>query len=419
MFNLRYRIPLLVCLLFFLGLPDARPARAASEAMHAGYRSLVTWLPGANIRLDVAVWYPTQRQPSTIKAGSWMFPAARNAVPLPGPWPLIVLSPASSGSRFAHHDLAAALARTGFIVAAPTHDGDSADDMRFLFTNRQLPTRAHQLSTTLDLVLEHPQLGPVVDTGKIGLVGFGSGGTAGLLLAGASLTPEVWAGYCPPPLPTEDAVQEKSPAALDPYCTPYMRKKMREVTQGMREEAAARQEAIAMRASAEESRTKAMRRAEDGVDKAYPRIQRSQRKPVTNFPKPPVFLPPLPPLPPERPLADPRFRAMVLVSPGFSMLFNPLSLKGLKPSLLLIGAERDALNRPDKQALVLRSLIAPPTPEYISLADADGPSFQALCPPELDQELPDLCRSVTPARREAIHLQLQDILLDFFHRTLT
>lgn len=414
----RYRLPLFVCLVCFLFLAGPHAVRAASETIHAGYRSLVTWLPGAGIRLDVAVWYPTLRRPSTVKAGSWTFPAARNAPPLPGPWPLIVLSPASSGSRFAHHDLAATLARNGYIVAVPTHDGDSADDMRFLFTSLQLPTRAHQLSATLDLVLEHPELGPTVNTGGIGLVGFGSGGTAALLLAGATLTPEAWAGYCPPTPAADNALTDISPAGDDPYCTPYMRKKMEEITQEMREEAEARHKAAAMRIAAEESRAKVMQRAMDGVDKAYLRVQRSQRKPVTAFPKPPVFLPALPPLPRKLPLADPRFRAMALVSPGFSMLFDPHSLKGLKPSLLLIGAEGDDLNRPDKQALALRSLIAPPTPEYLFLPGADGPSFQALCPPDMAQELPDLCRSVTPDQREVIHQRMEDVLLEFFRRTL-
>lgn len=406
---------LVPALVLALGLALVPAARAASDTVYPGYRSLVSWLPGTDIRLDVAVWYPTQNRPTTVKAGLWTFAAARNASPLPGAWPLLVLSPDSSGSRFAHHDLAAALARQGFVVAVPTHDGDNADDMRFLYTSRHLPTRARQLSATLDLVLQDPQLGAVTDSRAIGLVGLGGGSSAALLLAGATLTPDLWGGYC---------ASASRPAASggdgrqDPYCEPSMAARMTEITQEMRSRTAALADAAALRATAETARAQTVERARDGVAKNAARLRRAQRKPVTDFPTPPAFTPLLPPLPAVRPLADPRFRAMMLVSPGYSMLFDPASLKSITLALFIVGLDRDPLNTPDRQALALRSLLAPPTPDYTLLTGADGPSLQALCPPDMARDLPDLCNTVSAEERETIHHRLETLILDFFRRAL-
>lgn len=397
-------------LLVLLALLTCTPATSATaDTVYAGYRSLVGWLPGTDIRLDAAVWYPTRNRPGTVKAGTWTFSAARNAPLLPGPWPLLILSPDSSGSRFAHHDLAASLAGRGFMVAVLTHDGDNADDMRFLYTNLHLPMRARQLSAALDLVLADPKLGAAVDPHKIGLVAFGGGSSAGLLLAGATLTPQRWASYCASPARTSDS----NP---DPYCGPHMAARMDVITRGMRHQAAAIADATTLRDQALKDRARAMSRARDAVSKSAARLRRGQRKPLASFPTPPVFAPLLPPLPAEHPLTDARFRAMMLISPGYSMLFAPDSLKSLNLPLAIVGLDRDPVHTPHHQALVLRDLLTPPGPDYTLLTGADGPALQALCPPDMAQELPDLCRTVSPREREALHRRLENMILGFFQR---
>ncbi|MCH5276443.1 MAG: hypothetical protein J1E80_01275 [Desulfovibrionaceae bacterium] len=382
---------------------------AAADSFYAGYRSLVSWRPGTDIRLDAAVWYPTRTRPGTVKAGAWTFSAARGAALLPGPWPLLILSPDSSGSRFAHHDLAARLAGQGFVVVVLTHDGDNADDMRFLYTNLHLPTRARQLKAALDLVLADPQLGKAVDTQKIGLLAFGGGGSAGLLLAGATLTPHLWAPYCASPA-------LKSGGIPDPYCEPRMAAHMDGITRGMLHQADAIMEATALRDQALKARAMTMARARDNVNKNAARLRRGQRRPLTELPAPPVFTPLLPPLPAEHALTDARFRAMMLISPGYSMLFDPNSLKSLNLPLSLVGLDRDPLHRPERQALVLRELLASSTAEYTLLTGADGPALQALCPPDMAQDLPDLCRTVSPGEREALHRRLEGLIVSFFQR---
>jgi predicted dienelactone hydrolase len=114
---------------------------------------------------------------------------------------------------------------------------------------------------------------------------------------------------------------------------------------------------------------------------------------------------------------DGRFRALALVSPGFAMLFDRPSLAAVSIPVLLLGAGGDGLNRPERQARVLRDAL-PGGAEYRVLPGADGPSLQAACPPDMAGYLPDLCASVSPEERRDIHARLEGVLADFFARTL-
>ena len=187
----RLRAPLGVLFVFVLSLLLAAPgveARQSKQNVYAGYRTLSSSLPAQRLMIHMGVWYPTRRKAGNVKVGDWTFRAARNAPIMQGPWPVIILSHDVTGSAWTHHDIAAALAARGFIVAAPTHDHDNGEDMALLFSDRELPVRALQLRAALDLVLEHAQIGKEADRSRIGFLGFGMPASAGLLLAGGELT---------------------------------------------------------------------------------------------------------------------------------------------------------------------------------------------------------------------------------------
>lgn len=406
---------LLICLITATGLAIGlnRLLEPEEAATYAGHRSLVTWLPGEAIRVDMAVWYPTRRTPTNIMAQGWFFQAARNAPPLENPngWPLLLLSHDSTGSRYAHNDLAINLAQKGFIVVAPTHDSDNAEDMRLLFTADQLPRRALQLKAALDTILTNADLGPLIDRQRIIYLGFGNGGTAGLLLAGAKLTPDLWPLYC-----------RDNPD--NPYCAPVIRSQMDTLTRTMRVQSALTAESQMNRATAAEARARELTRAGEGISKTYARIYRAQRRQIIEFKAPPAFLPPLPPLPNQPVLNDNRINAMILVSPGYSMLFERESLHAINLPILFILAGKDNLNNPAKaegkpvnQADVLHRAIAPPTPNYIIIPNADLPAFQSACPKSAGA-LPDLCNSVTPAQRLTILHETQNNILSFIKANL-
>ena len=481
---------LVLMLSLTLSVPCAG-ARQSKQNVYAGYRTLSSSLPAQRLMIHMGVWYPTRRKAGNVKVGDWTFRAARNAPIMQGPWPVIILSHDVTGSAWTHHDIAAALAARGFIVAAPTHDHDNGEDMALLFSDRELPVRALQLRAALDLVLEHAQIGKEADRSRIGFLGFGMPASAGLLLAGGELTPDAWASFCkgreetPPtealPEPPAPAEEESLPEAVErdvrpdgsvppislpqavpprpvaevpaaphapsgtflqnflvtsayadeelspevrallrptdsPWCSPYLSTKMDDLVESMRHRTLEREEKTAMMHTAVEARRQLFRRLSDSVSRSHHRQLRIARSDA--LPTPPVALPLLPPLSHNSPVAVARFKAMVFISPGFSMLFSKESLAAVHTPSLFIGAEKDTWNRPSEQAARFVDMMDH-RPEYMLLNHADAPSLQAPCPSsDPAGPLASLCASVDPETREAIHARLVSVLQEFFNRVL-
>ena len=182
---------------------------AAKQAVRVGFKTLGLWQAHSNTRADLAVWYPAGRAPSELHYRPWKIKAARNAKALPGRFPLVIISHDSPGTRFSHHESAEALAKNGFVVAALTHHGDNMDDMSLLFTLEQMRSRAAQIRAALDILLFNPDTHAFIDPRRIGVVGFGAGGTVALLLGGARLDGSKWPLHC-------DRAE-----ADDPYCSAW------------------------------------------------------------------------------------------------------------------------------------------------------------------------------------------------------
>ncbi len=189
-------IRVFILLLFFLLSIIPAGSAAAADSYQVGFRTLGQWSADTGLRLDVNIWYPSIRPPRELNYAPWTIAAARNGKPVEGRFPLLLLSHASPGTRFSYHDTAAWLASCGFVVAAPTHSQDCMDDMSLLFTWRQIGTRAKELSSTIDLLLADQEVAASIDKNRIGLLGFGTGGTAALLLGGALPDCASWPEYC-------------------------------------------------------------------------------------------------------------------------------------------------------------------------------------------------------------------------------
>lgn len=207
----------------FLLLPAPQEARADEPASyHPGFRTMGIWIPETGERLDVAVWYPSARAPSEIHLGDWTLDVARGGKEVPGRFPLVVISHCTAGSRLAHHDTAEALARAGFVVAAPTHPGDNSNDTSSLFLPEQLTARPRHVSTTIGRLLRAPETAPMIDPTRIGVIGFGTGGATALLLAGARPDGSRYAGYC----------ERTTPG--DPYCTKWASERLSRLPEALR-----------------------------------------------------------------------------------------------------------------------------------------------------------------------------------------
>lgn len=114
-----------------------------------------------------------------------------------GSLPLILASHGTGGSALQMMWLGSELAKLGYVVAAVDHHGNSAAEDTFDARGFKLPwERAADLSVVADHVLADPVIGPLIDTGRIGAVGFSLGGYSVLSAAGAITDLERLERFC-------------------------------------------------------------------------------------------------------------------------------------------------------------------------------------------------------------------------------
>lgn len=198
-------------LLLAVFVPAAFPSGSQQNLPLPGFRSLGVWNPRTSFRMDVAVWYPTTRASRDLNLEGWTLRASRDGAAVPGKYPVILVSHDAASSRLASHDLAAHLSRHGFMVIAPSHPGDNADDTSLFFRAENFASRPRHLIAAFNEVQKSPVLGPLMDTGRIGFLGVGSGAATVLQLAGAAPDLSRLDAYCP-----------EGPA-LDPLCSAWSR----------------------------------------------------------------------------------------------------------------------------------------------------------------------------------------------------
>jgi len=135
--------------------------------------------------MQAAIYYPAEAGDEATVAGVWTPDALRDAPPSEGKFPVLLLSHDGGGNRLAHHDLATALARQGFMTIAVTHRADALSNGEDWQTERVMIGREYDLRAALDQVLAMPVLGEHADRDRVGVIGFGFGAYTALLLAGA------------------------------------------------------------------------------------------------------------------------------------------------------------------------------------------------------------------------------------------
>jgi predicted dienelactone hydrolase len=127
--------------------------------------------------------YPTDQASVPSAMGPFTLDVALNAKPRPGNQRLVVMSHGTGGSAITDHQLAATLAKAGFIVAQPLHAGDNFKD-----TSKAGPeswkTRPLEMSKAIDLLAKDPVWGPLFDATKVGVHGMSAGGGTAIAVAG-------------------------------------------------------------------------------------------------------------------------------------------------------------------------------------------------------------------------------------------
>lgn len=160
-------------------------------------------------RIAVEIWYPpagdAKAEDMTIRPPLRPLSVARNARPVPGKRPLMVLSHGNWGSRYSQGWLALKLVDAGYVVLSVSHPGTVGDDQTAAGRYR-LWDRPRDVSFALDRVLKEPKWTAIIDETRIGFVGHSFGGWTGVSLAGGRYDPARQRAFC------------AGSAKKDPYC---------------------------------------------------------------------------------------------------------------------------------------------------------------------------------------------------------
>lgn len=372
------RLCLLCVLALALCLPDGfEPITATAKGAgpilpHPGFRTVGIWDPDRAFRMDVAVWYPSSRAPRDITLEGWNLTVSQNGPGVPGRYPVILLSHSAATSRLASHTLAAALARQGFMVIAPTHPGDNADETRGLFHAALFAERPNHLLLALDAVEKSPVLRPFMDRSRIGVLGVGAGAATALQLAGARPDLSLLATYCAPE------------TAGDPLCSNWSKLFHARML-----------DEFAILIARE-------------PDRFTPRIEKKAEPPsgddgVDEFAHA---------LPPEtQPVL-----AVGLLTPGQIGLFGDDELRHVAvPVGILAGAE-DTVYVPARSVERLQALL-PHQPTTRVLQNANHHDLQAPCPPAYHELFEALCGARNP-KAENSRRTRNDFFVRFFRKTM-
>lgn len=157
---------------------------STNSAMATGLRLIDLPADGAAPSVKAAIWSPCTATPTDVRIGPFVLSATRDCPIADGPYPLIVISHGFGGTSFSHRETAKALADAGFIVAAISHGGDSALDMKRAGELEALTQRPAEVSSLLDYLLGKWTEARFIDAGRVGVFGFSRGGYTALVLAG-------------------------------------------------------------------------------------------------------------------------------------------------------------------------------------------------------------------------------------------
>jgi predicted dienelactone hydrolase len=145
----------------------------------------LTTLPDRD--LPITLVYPTSEPVRSMSVGPFQLQVAPDAAPTAGARRLIVLSHGTGGSPLADHELAATLARAGFIVAQPLHQGDNHEDSSKAGPDSWVK-RPGEVSRVIDRLARDPVWSPRLALDRVGVHGMSAGGVSALSLAGAQWT---------------------------------------------------------------------------------------------------------------------------------------------------------------------------------------------------------------------------------------
>jgi predicted dienelactone hydrolase len=161
-------------------------ATAAFAAEAVGVTTLEIPTAHHDRPMKMSVMFPAKDGVETVLGENPVFFGTTlrdHAEPLPGKYPVILMSHGWGGNYTRMAWLGAGLAAKGAIVVAVNHPNSTTGDLQHQSALNHW-TRAQDLSAALDYVLKDPALGSMIDPARIYAAGFSYGGWTALSLAG-------------------------------------------------------------------------------------------------------------------------------------------------------------------------------------------------------------------------------------------
>jgi len=177
-------------LLIFLATPYFNFA----QDFNVGERTINYLDSSRNRQIKAEIWYPTSEIDSLHQRSTelpfQLSPTIRNAKLIEKSFPLIVISHGTGGNRFSLAWLAIELAKSGYIVVAPDHWGNTYDNKIPEYFVRYWD-RPKDISFLLTTILADESINSSIGKARIGMMGFSFGGYTTLAVAGAEVDCEL------------------------------------------------------------------------------------------------------------------------------------------------------------------------------------------------------------------------------------
>lgn len=192
------RIAGIICCMFLWTGVKLQVVRAEDTV---GVHQLAVYSKERDENLDVTIWYPAHAGGNPTVLGETIFfqgtQAMRDAPIANGKFPIILLSHGAglAGYADALSWVAVPLARQGFVVAAPTHPGNTGAT-RSAEATMKLWLRPADLTDTLNILEKSAFFEHRIDPAQVSALGFSMGGSTVLMMAGAQIIPQRLADYC-------------------------------------------------------------------------------------------------------------------------------------------------------------------------------------------------------------------------------
>lgn len=150
----------------------------------AGCRTVELFDDEMGMTFPMLVLYPSSSPEKPERLGPYALSVSMNGPLDEGTFPLVVISHGTGGSHLVYRNLAAHLARHGFVVATPEHPRNNRNNNDLAGTAANLANRPRHLRLAIDWAFSSGGFGACLVPDAVAIVGHSMGGYTALATAG-------------------------------------------------------------------------------------------------------------------------------------------------------------------------------------------------------------------------------------------